>query len=514
MCGGPRVGSLRVPSAGPPTVARICSKGDSTEALAAPLGPGRGRRRCGSGHRPASSAGARAGCRPDPDAVGGDQPHPDLDHRVRGWAGHPVPDVGGDALHDGRRRPRPDGEGEDRLAVRRHRLRRRRLGARAVRPAEVRPRGVSQVALRAAIPYPSWRSFAIPAVALVLTVAVAAAPAVASTGLRAQGQAAPSTTTPSQQPAQPPSENQRLRNRLPSPFANAPTSTAPPQPSGDSSLRDRLPPPFGNGPSFFDIGARINAWFRDLAASALDPLLDLVGRTILATPDLTAAGSRVRELWLVSAGIANTCFVLLIVAGGVLVMSHETIQTSYSVKEIAPRLLVASVAANLSLFLAGQAIPLANALARALLDTGPDPDHVRATLKTLALAPLDTSSGLLIFLAGAPLALVCHALPAIEGLAHLWWRAFAGCLGIQVGQALVLGMAVRLFFEGDRARVLGLAGSGHLVDLIVVGCLLWMLLRIPAWVSRMVFGRRGSTVVRMVKSYVIYRGVRSIGIGR
>ena len=399
---------------------------------------------------------------------------------------------------------------------------------------------MSQVALRAAIPYPSWRSFAIPAVALVLTVAIAAAPAVASTGLRAQGQAAPSTTTPSQQPAQPPSENQRLRNRLPSPFANAPTSTAPPQPSGDSSLRDRLPPPFGNGPSFFDIGARINAWFRDLAASALDPLLDLVGRTILATPDLTAAGSRVRELWLVSAGIANTCFVLLIVAGGVLVMSHETIQTSYSVKEIAPRLLVASVAANLSLFLAGQAIPLANALARALLDTGPDPDHVRATLKTLALAPLDTSSGLLIFLAialavmavglvaayvvrvsllivliaGAPLALVCHALPAIEGLARLWWRAFAGCLGIQVGQALVLGMAVRLFFEGDRARVLGLAGSGHLVDLIVVGCLLWMLLRIPAWVSRMVFGRRGSTVVRMVKSYVIYRGVRSIGIGR
>jgi hypothetical protein len=221
-------------------------------------------------------------------------------------------------------------------------------------------------------------------------------------------------------------------------------------------------------------------------------------------------------------------------------MSHETLQTSYSVKEIAPRLLLAFVAANLSLFLAGQAIPLANALARVLLDTGPDPDHVRATLKALALAPLDTSSGLLIFLAialavmavglvaayvvrvsllivliaGAPLALACHALPAIEGLAHLWWRAFAGCLGIQVGQALMLGMAVRVFFEGDRARVLGLAGSGHLVDLIVVGCLLWMLLRIPAWVSSMVFGRRGSTVVRMVKSYVIYRGVRSIGIGR
>jgi hypothetical protein len=226
-------------------------------------------------------------------------------------------------------------------------------------------------------------------------------------------------------------------------------------------------------------------------------LLDLVSRTILATPDLTAASSRVRELWLVSAGIANTCFVLLIVAGGVLVMSHETLQSSYSAKEIAPRLALAFLTANLSLFTAGQVIPLANALPRALLNTSADPDHVRDTLKTLALAPLDTSSGLLILLAvviavmamglvaayvvrvsllialivGAPLALACHALPTIEGLAHLWWRALAGCLGIQVGQALVLGMAVRVFFEADRARVLGVGGSGHLVDLIVVGCL-------------------------------------------
>ena len=226
--------------------------------------------------------------------------------------------------------------------------------------------------LPAAISHPSWRTLTIAAGVLVLTVAVGMPPANAAAGTARRGLAVPTTTTP---------------------------PTAPPQPSDGGSLRDRLPPPFGNGPGFFDIGERINAWFRDLAASALDPLLDLVGRTILATPDLAAAGSRVRELWLVSAGIANTGFVLLIVAGGVLVMSHETLQSSYSAKEIAPRLVLAFVAANLSLLLAGQAIPLANALAGALLDTSTDPDHVRATLKTLALAPVDTSSGLLIFLA-------------------------------------------------------------------------------------------------------------------
>ena len=329
----------------------------------------------------------------------------------------------------------------------------------------------------------------------------------------------------------------------PTTTAPAPTVPTTTSPSGNGGIRDRLPFPFGNGPGFPDIASRIrdaiNGWFRDLAASSLGPLLDMVARTILATPDLTAANSRVRELWLVSAGIANTAFVLLVTAGGVLVMTHETLQTSYGVKEIAPRLVVAFLAANLSLAITGQAIPLANALARALLGTGADPAHVQATLRTLALAPLDTSSGLLILIAlviavmalalvatyvirvallivliaGAPLALACHALPKTEGLAYLWWRAFCGCFGVQLGQALVLAVAVRVFFQADRAHVLGLAGSAHLVDLIVVGCLLWMLLRIPVWVSRLVFGQRGSTLVRLAKSYFLYRGIRSWGRG-
>jgi hypothetical protein len=374
---------------------------------------------------------------------------------------------------------------------------------------------MNAVAIRPGTPKPSRWAVVLTAAAFAFVLLVAT-PTAAAGGPWAPTVAPPPTTTLVQQP------DRR------------------PPPSRDS-LRGRLPAPFGNGPSFFDLGARVrdavNGWFRDLAASALDPLLDLVSRTILATPDLTTASSRVHQLWWVSAGIANTCFVLLIVAGGVLVMSHETVQTSYGVKEIAPRLILAFVAANLSLFVAGQAIPLANALVRALLGAGVGPDHVRTTLKTLALAPLASSSGLLVLIgialavmalllvaayvvrvsllivliAGAPLALACHALPSIEGLAQLWWRAFSGCLGVQLGQALVLGMAVRVFFEADRDRVLGLGGSGHLVDLIVVGCLLWMLLRIPVWVSRLVFGRRGSALVRLARSYVIYRGVRSIG---
>src|SRR6266545_5587748 len=257
-------------------------------------------------------------------------------------------------------------------------------------------------------------------------------------------------------PSPPPPSSSTLGPPPPTTTTAAPPTTSTAPPPGDAGFRDRLedrlPPPFGNGPGFFDIGARvreaINGWFRDLVATSLGPLLDMVARTILATPDLAAADSRVRELWWVSAGIANASFVLLATVGGVLVMTHETLQTSYGIKQVAPRLVLAVAAANLSLLLAGYGIDLANALASALLGAGADPEHVRTSLRTLGLAPVDSSSGLLLLLAlvlavmalvlvatyvvrvsllivlvaGAPLALACHALPTIEGLARLWWR--------------------------------------------------------------------------------------------
>ncbi len=294
-------------------------------------------------------------------------------------------------------------------------------------------------------------------------------------------------------------------------------------------------------PGIFDIAGRIrqaiNDWFRDLVASALTPTLQLLGQSVLATPDMTGPG-RVRDLWMVSAGLANALFVLLVLAGGVLVMAHETLQTRTSIKEIAPRIVVGFVAANTSLALAGVAIRLANALSQALLGQGADPARASETIQRLALAPLATGGIFLVLVAlviavlavllvgvwvvrvclvillvaGAPLALAAHALPQTEGLAQLWWRAFTGCLAVQVGQSLVLVTAIRVFFDADGRTSLGLApGKGDLVDLVLVGCLLWILLRIPVWAGRAVFtGRRTGMVVRIAQAYVITRVVRRV----
>jgi hypothetical protein len=291
------------------------------------------------------------------------------------------------------------------------------------------------------------------------------------------------------------------------------------------------------GPGLWDVAGRIraavNGWLRDLVAGAIDPAVDLAARSVLATPNLAAPGGRVRELWGMSVGLANTCYVLLVCAGGVLLMTNETLQARYTIKDVAPRLVVGLVASNTSLLLVGVGIDLANALSRALLGPGVDPAQARATLKAVLVVPLDDADVWLTLLTlvvvvlalvlgasyvlrvavlvaltvAGPLALACHALPQTEALARWWWRAVTACLAIPVAQSLALITALRVFFHADQDRVLGL-GAARLVDLLVAVCLLWLLARIPTWAVRLVFVGRPGTAVTVAKSYVAYRLLR------
>lgn len=313
---------------------------------------------------------------------------------------------------------------------------------------------------------------------------------------------------------------------FPTPQTTAPTG------GGDSPSLGGSP-----HPGFFDIGGQITKaiddWFSGLVNNALNPVLDLVGRTILSTPDFTAAG-RVRDLWFVAWGIANAIFVLMVVAAGAVAMGFETFQTSYTVKDLLPRLGLGWVAANASLELAHVAIGAANALTQAIVGqgaTGPGALAATHQLVTAALA----SGGIFVVLIGlavvmlaigligvyvvrvatmvvlvaaAPLFLCGHALPQTNGAARLWWRAMIGCLAVQVGQSLILVTAVRVFFDADGSRALGLPG-GPLMDLLVVGCLFWLMLRLPSWASRLVFNARPNSGARLAKTYLVTRALRA-----
>jgi len=289
-------------------------------------------------------------------------------------------------------------------------------------------------------------------------------------------------------------------------------------------------------PGFFDIPGKveqaINDWFAGLVKDALDPAMVLVGRTLLSTPQI-AGESQVRSYWQLAAGVADSLLVLLAMAAGALVMGHETLQSSYALKDILPRLVVAAIAANASLAVAGQMVNFANVLSTGLLGSGVDPEQAGHTLELLVLHAV-ADGGIFLVLLGlacallavallivylvraalivllvcaAPLMLLAHGLPQTEGFARLWWRGMLAALGVQVAQALTLAATVHVFFASGHS-VLGVGTGGSLIDLLLVLCLFWVLLRIPFWAKELAFSGRPSTAARVAKTYVIAKVVR------
>ncbi|MEV5704829.1 hypothetical protein [Actinoallomurus sp. NPDC052274] len=352
----------------------------------------------------------------------------------------------------------------------------------------------------------------------------------------------------------------------PSAPSSAP-ATAPAAPSSTTTPAT-VPPPVsstpapapGQGPStgpaggsggcgFFDLGCEfgqaVNGFFRGLVSYALNPVFRFLARSVLSTPRVDQMG-RVHSLWTTSAWIADTSFVLLVLLGGLFIMGHQTLQTSFTAKDLGPRLVVAIVAANMNLPLIGQAIEFANALSQTFMGRGVDEAQAANTLKGLILHALtdatDPFTGLLalvaviaglvvlftfairvmllvLLTAAAPLALACHALPQAEGLARMWWRAVAGVLAIQVAQALVLATALRVFFTSDQTDLFGARSGRGTFDLILVICLLYILARIPFWVSQMIFrgGLGRSPIVRAARTIaalLIFRNVGALKAGR
>ncbi|WP_068927412.1 conjugal transfer protein TrbL family protein [Planobispora rosea] len=280
------------------------------------------------------------------------------------------------------------------------------------------------------------------------------------------------------------------------------------------------------------VASWINDWFGTLVILALKPLLNLLAATLLTTPDLTTGG-RVFDLWSTSAALANASFTVLLTLGAITAMGHQTVQTRYAVKEVLPRLALAVLAANTSFLTTGKVIEVANATSAALLGQDFDASRAVLTLRFLIL-PRDNreifyillglvavillilllitfvlrTALVLLLVIAAPLALAGLALPQTDGLARFWWRAFAGLLLIQVAQSLTLVTAVRVFFNQDGQLLLGIAPSGPLVNLLLALCLLIILVRIPAWISRQIFAAtrgRGSTIVRIVKYALLHK---------
>jgi hypothetical protein len=310
-------------------------------------------------------------------------------------------------------------------------------------------------------------------------------------------------------------------------------TAAPARPATHAAEAVSLPGTGGCG--LLDFGCyvsnAITSWFAGLVKSAVNPLLSLIGRTALSTPQPGSIAA-VQGLWSTGLGIADACYGLLVLVGGIIVMSHETLQTSYSAKEIAPRIVIGFLTANLSMVLMSKAIDLANGLSAAFTAGGVSPQGAATALMN-TLGNSVSSGGIFLILlslagvvlalvlaavyvirlmaivllaAAAPLCLALYCLPQTAWAARWWWRALTAALAIQVAQGLVMTAAVQVFFSpgwlpGDISSTLG--------QTLITLCLLYILMRIPFWVARPVLTPFGRSPLRRAVRFALTAAVFS-----
>ncbi len=313
-----------------------------------------------------------------------------------------------------------------------------------------------------------------------------------------------------------------------------PAATAAPfRPASPAAEAVSLPGTGGCGLLDFNcyISNAITSWFAGLVKSAVNPLLALIGQTALSTPQPDSIPA-VRTLWSTGLGIADACYGLLVLIGGIIVMSHETLQTSYSAKEIAPRVVIGFIAANLSMVLMTRAVDLANGLSAAFTAGGVDPQTAATSLMTtlgnsissggiflillalagvvlalvLALVYVIRLMAVVLLAAAAPVLLALYALPQTAWAARWWWRALTAALAIQVAQGLVMTAAVQVFFAPGW---LPWHVSGYLEQVLVTLCLLWILMRIPFWIARPVLSPLGRSPLRRAARFAVTAAVLS-----
>ena len=292
-------------------------------------------------------------------------------------------------------------------------------------------------------------------------------------------------------------------------------------------------------------------WFAKTILGAVNALWDLLSATVFVSPDVTQL-PQVTGFARTSLGIVNACYLLAFLWMAILVMGRDTIQAKYGPGELIPRLIIGLVAANFAVPLCSALIQLANAVTAALTSqdiTAPDSmQHLRVTtvgavngqtgadpasflllliglfiavlVAVLVVQWIIRLGVLVVAVSIAPIALALHGTPQTEGAAKLWWRTILGTLGTVVMQAVALHTTLTIFLNPDtNLAVLGLPGDpGAVMNLLIVVCMLWGVIKIPALMRRYITQSRPSTmgmILRVVVVQQLTRGLsRAVSSGR
>ncbi|MET7426627.1 conjugal transfer protein TrbL family protein [Dactylosporangium sp. NPDC005555] len=291
-----------------------------------------------------------------------------------------------------------------------------------------------------------------------------------------------------------------------------------------------------------------------VVAATLELLWGLLAGTAFTTPDVsglpqvTAVSGRLMV-------IVNVSFGLVIVATGFVVMGRETVQSRYGLAELGPRLVIGWVAANFATPLCGWLIGFANSFTEAVTGAGIRPQEDLRQLTAVLVSSMSNvtdaflavviavvltvltgmllvgwivrTGALIVVVCVAPIALACHASPFTDGAARLWWRSLTVLLATVTLQALALHVTLTVFLD-PHANLPGMflpkdpTGDGT-VNLLVIACLLFAMLRIPGLLRRNLGGGgRQQNVLGVVLRMAVMQRVtgllrlplQTLGVGR
>ena len=221
----------------------------------------------------------------------------------------------------------------------------------------------------------------------------------------------------------------------------------------------------------------IDGWFGGIVSDGVQWTTGQMSEWALQSPNVTQLGV-IRSNWTTLAYLAGSLFGFVLSLVAVVVMTKDTVQTRYGLKEMLPSTLRAFVGALWSLAIVAAGIAASNGLAGALL-SGSNVMTQSSQSLSAAVAVVVKDGNIFVILIGlvlvavalvaviegflrivavcvvavaGPIAVLCHALTWTDLIARLWWRVLTACLAIPVVQALLFLLGATFLGVAETSR--------------------------------------------------------------
>lgn len=267
----------------------------------------------------------------------------------------------------------------------------------------------------------------------------------------------------------------------------------------------------------------VNGFIQNIVESSTKPVVDGIMTLLTTTPELLTNATIVK-FWLIMLGITDTLFVLVVALLGLQFMSASTFGfEEIEFKHLLPRIGLAFLGTNVSLFLADYAVKTCNALVSGVISATGGLNHAWVTNAitlqniTTGTAPLITLIFLLLFLIVAIVLLLMYisrliviALGAVlSPFIFLLWTLPKTA---DFAEMAIKSYLVSVFMIFIHMVTIQLAGSflalpeqtnNSLISIAVAIGLLLTLLKIPSFLMQLILFSRSVGTVKHMGSQII-----------